>query len=235
MLQSGHLDRVGPEQLARLYEETAQHDTGAAWRDLSVLRRLRQLRWLGLLPRRGSGLRVLDFGSGSAFVASILRFHFGATTVAFAPLGRKPTYRVDHVAREWNDVAERAPYELVLATEVLEHLRSPGEDLARLAAMLAPDATIYVTTGLYRPDVHGPEWSYLAPESGLHVCFYAGPTIQLAATAAGCGLALCVGAEFEWVWVRGAMAQSALARARARTAAAALRGLVGAGFLSRIQ
>jgi hypothetical protein len=235
MLQSRHLDGLDSRQLAGLYEEASETDTGAAWRDLNVLRRVRQLGWLGLLPRRGVALKVLDFGSGSAFAASVLRFRHGSTAVAYAPVGRRPTYRVDHVACDWSQAVARGPFDLVLATEVLEHLRAPREELTRLGVALDRDAVVYVTTGLFRPGVHGPEWAYLAPESGLHVSFYSNSAMAMAAKTAGCSVALRVGAESEWLWVSGAVAQSAVRRARARMAAAALRGLVGAGVVSRIQ
>jgi SAM-dependent methyltransferase len=63
-------------------------------------------------------------------------------------------------------------FDLVIASEVLEHLTDPaavGRDFRRV---LNPAGAVVLTTELYDPAAHGPDWPYLASEYGQHVLFW---------------------------------------------------------------
>jgi SAM-dependent methyltransferase len=63
-------------------------------------------------------------------------------------------------------------FDAVTAFEVLEHLPDPLPTLRDLRRVLKPDGVMVVSTEIYRPGVHGPDWHYLSCEAGQHVMFW---------------------------------------------------------------
>jgi hypothetical protein len=235
MLQSSHLDGHTSEQLARLYAapDVKELDSGAAWRQWAVASRTLELARLACLSDRpGRPTRHLDFGGGSGFLAGVTATKLGWNSTTYEPYGA-PCYATERCVVSWPEVAERGPYEVITATEVLEHMLDPLEALHRLRSVLAPDfAALYVTTGRYVPGLHDSSWSYLAPQSGQHVCFWAEETIRFAAQLLGMNQVMCVGAPYEWLLVR---SSNRFARVRRRLMGGALQLGTTLRLLNRIE
>jgi hypothetical protein len=226
---------MSPVELDAFYRraETLELDPGSAWRQYCVFTRLLQLHRLRLVPRGLRGARALDFGGGSGFVPAALAHRLGWDTVCFEPYVT-PAFSPQRVQTDWSGVESKGPYRVVIATEVFEHLTRPAEEFNRLGrALCAERAVVYVTTGLYQPGVHDASWSYLAPQSGQHVCLYAKESILRAAHALGCDRVLNVGRPYEWLLIRGRT--SWLRRTTDRLRAAALRGAVARGMAVAIE
>jgi hypothetical protein len=62
--------------------------------------------------------------------------------------------------------------DVVLALEVVEHLVDVEAFVADVGTVLAEGGCVTLSTGIYRPGLHGPEWAYLAREWGQHVTLW---------------------------------------------------------------
>ncbi len=226
MLQSHHLDALTPLGLIKIadYASNADLDSGAAWRLSCITNRLEQLVKLSVLPRAYPNFKALDFGCGTGFLVSYLAHRFGWGTVGYDPY-TIPAYAQDKVFTQWEAIAQKGPYQLVIASEVFEHFTNPGEDLTRIRNVLAEEvAFLYVTTGLYVPGKTNSSWDYLAPQSGHHVSFYAQRTMQEVAKFMRASGVYRVGAGYEWLFVFGGGHQRWIRKANL-TAASMLLGL----------
>ena len=125
------------------------------------------LRFLGRLvaplrERVPAGGRGLDFGSGPSPVLTRLLEQAGYPMTRFDLY-----YAADRHALE-------RQYDFIAACEVLEHLREPGAELARLWSCLKPRGWLGIMTKL----VAGPEefsgWHY--KNDLTHICFYSAGT-----------------------------------------------------------
>jgi 2-polyprenyl-3-methyl-5-hydroxy-6-metoxy-1,4-benzoquinol methylase len=103
------------------------------------------VRWTGSVPAR-----VLDVGAARGFLGELLRRE-GHTVIGIerdpeaAGLARphySTLYRADVEALE--PISE-APFDVIIAGDVLEHLKDPPDVLRRLVAMLAPTGRIVAT------------------------------------------------------------------------------------------
>lgn len=65
-------------------------------------------------------------------------------------------------------------YDFITATEVFEHLFSPGMEIGRLFSLLKPNGTLGVMTRLYDDDTDFSTWYYRRDPT--HVCFYSRET-----------------------------------------------------------
>lgn len=205
MLQSRHLDSLTPSELEKITASASgmELDSGAAWRLSRIANRLEQLVRLRVLPRADHTFKALDFGCGTGFLVSYLAHRFGWSAVGYDPYCA-PAYAQSNVFPEWEAIVQRAPHQLVVASEVFEHFSNPREDLTRIRDVLAKDiAFLYVTTGLYMPGTTDSNWKYLAPQSGHHVSFYARRTIQEIALFMGASAVYQAGADYEWLFVFG--------------------------------
>ncbi len=205
MLQSDHLDSLTPPGLVKIanYDQSADLDSGAAWRLSCLANRLEQLVKLKILPRAHPNFKALDFGCGTGFLVSYMAHQFGWGAVGYDPFCT-PAYAPDKVFTDWKSVEQRGPYNLVVASEVFEHFTHPKEELTRIFDVLAKDiAFLYVTTGLYVPGKTTSDWNYLAPQSGHHVSFYARRTMQEIARLMKANGVFQVGANYEWLFVFG--------------------------------
>ncbi|MEJ7578387.1 MAG: class I SAM-dependent methyltransferase [Pyrinomonadaceae bacterium] len=205
MLQSRHLDVLTAPGLVEIadYDPNADLDSGAAWRMSCLASRLEQLVKLKVVPRARSSFRALDFGCGTGFLVSYMAHRFGWSAIGYDPFWT-PAYALDKVFTEWEQVAEKAPYNLIVASEVFEHFTDPKNELLRIRETLAKDiAFLYVTTGLYVPGKTTEGWNYLAPQSGHHVSFYARRTMQEVARLVGASGVYQIGANYEWLFVFG--------------------------------
>lgn len=110
------------------------------------------LRAIDLAPLAASRMRILDFGAGTARVARILSRHFGYV-VAYDPQPHciaeairentrcKPLAFTNMVLTSaWDQVLKLAPFDLVCAISVFEHLTVDDQQLAldRVLSVLKP-------------------------------------------------------------------------------------------------
>jgi glycosyltransferase involved in cell wall biosynthesis/SAM-dependent methyltransferase len=140
------LDVVG-YRLARLgfgASHLARWSTAYAWKDAPDASHRVALGAVEDLPKG----RVLDLGCGGGFLAAELRKEgqFVVGVDAAPPPGTEE--RVDRLVVADLDaglpaqVAEEAPYDVVLAADVLEHLRDPSRFLRELHEVCTPDTVL---------------------------------------------------------------------------------------------
>jgi SAM-dependent methyltransferase len=74
-----------------------------------------------------------------------------------------------------DETALSQTYDFVVCTEVLEHLRAPAADLARLDGLLKPGGLLGVMTGVLEEDASFEGWWYR--KDFTHICFYRPETL----------------------------------------------------------
>ncbi len=223
LLQSHHLDPISPSELEKRasYPPGIDLDPGAAWRLSCISRRIHNLLKLNILPAASPDFRALDFCSGTGFLVSYLAHRYGWRAVGYDPYCA-PAYAQGKVFRDWALVEQRGPYQLIIASEVFEHFTDPRDELHRLRDVLAAGcAFLYVTTGRYFPEKTTAKWTYLAPQSGHHVSFYARQTMEKIATLIGASGLYQAGSEYEWLFAFGS-GHLGWQRAKLRAASALL-------------
>jgi len=236
MLQSYHLDSMSPEELREFYnsKRDLDLDPGAAWRQHCIVNRIEHLVKLRIFPYLSKGFKVLDYGCGSGFTASYLRYRFGWDTVCYDPY-TMPPFSPNKFFRDWEEVVRNGAYHLVIASEVFEHFRNPKEQITQIGDILVEDyAFVFLTTGLYVPTKRDQAWQYLAPQSGQHVCFYSRGSIEEVGRLLKACRIYQVGAEYEWLFVR-SHRRSGLSHAHLSAASALLRTAVSLGILRKIE
>lgn len=67
-------------------------------------------------------------------------------------------------------------YDFIVCTEVLEHLRRPAEDLARLDSLLKPGGVLGAMTGVLEDDASFKGWWYRGDFT--HIAFYRPETLE---------------------------------------------------------
>ena len=158
-------------------------------------------------------------GSGPNFVPAFLAFRRGWRATGYEPFS-SPSYRPGLSLARWDEVAQRGPYRIVSASEVIEHFTDPVADLERIAAVMDQRlSALYVTTTPYLPGRHAADWPYLAPHTAQHCSFYSRAALRRVGGIIGARLILNFGGANEWLFLRGA---GPLRSARARLATAAL-------------
>jgi len=119
----------------------------------------------------------LDFGAGPGPTLSVMLTERGYDMAIYDPF-----YAADPapLQRQWD---------FVCATEVVEHLFTPGEVLAALWAMLVPGGYLGIMTKLVRDPAAFARWHY--KNDPTHVCFFSRDTFVWWAQR--------YSAELEWV------------------------------------
>ena len=115
-----------------------------------------------LCERLPSGCHGLDFGCGPGPTLSIMLTEAGHQ-VSLYDLYYQPDTGV------WD-----ARYDFITATEVVEHLRAPGPELARLWSSLLAGGTLGVMTKLVLDRESFAAWHYKSDPT--HICFFSRPT-----------------------------------------------------------
>lgn len=196
----GSLQTEKPYWLGEAYAHNLSHlDTGAAQRNTNNLAACYAVAKL-------FGLRkVLDMGGGDGLLCRLLR-DYGINCFV------KDKYAAPSYAQGFSEPDFDQP-DLVIASELLEHLADPGAELDEIFGPRPP--VLLVTTAIYSGQ--GTEWWYLAPEAGQHVFFYSRSALELIATRYGYALLLSGGfilfirkerfsatsAFFAWLLLRG--------------------------------
>ncbi len=119
--------------------------------------------------------RLLDYGAGSGTLAALLGDR--ARTESFDPFSATP----DHATRP----TER--FDVVFASEVIEHVTRPIETIAAMRDLLRPGGFMLFSTMVTPPDIDTvrASWWYISPRNG-HVSIFT--PAALAAACAQTGL-----------------------------------------------
>jgi len=115
-----------------------------------------------LLQRLPAGARGLDFGCGPGPALAAMLREAGCRVALYDPF-----YHPDASAL-------RGSYQFITATEVVEHLHRPGEELRRLWALLQPGGILGIMTKLVRDAEAFAGWHYR--NDPTHVCFFSEAT-----------------------------------------------------------
>lgn len=114
-----------------------------------------------LLPPGSSGL---DFGCGSGPLLADMFKSAGHNMALYDP----------HYAPDAAVLAD--VYGFITASEVLEHLHRPGEDLDKLVSILKPGGILGLMTGMVRDRTAFSSWHYIRDLT--HVCFFSRATFN---------------------------------------------------------
>jgi SAM-dependent methyltransferase len=142
-------------------------DGGRFVRNFSVYSYLCALRDAGLIS---AGARLLDFGGGYGLLTQML-VSGGYDAWQADPYVAAPFFAPDRYIPDLGGIPP-ASFDVVTAFEVFEHLTDPRSVLRDLRRVLRDDGCVVLSTGVYEPGAHGPDWHYLAAESGQHVTFW---------------------------------------------------------------
>ena len=115
-----------------------------------------------LVNRLQPGMRGLDFGCGPGPALAMMLQEQGLSMSLYDPF-----FSPDR------SVLDRR-YDFITATEVVEHLRRPGEELEMLWSMLRPGGVLGVMTKLVLDVEAFSRWHY--KNDPTHVCFFSAAT-----------------------------------------------------------
>src|SRR5581483_6430609 len=123
--------------------------SSAAWRR-GTQARLRAILLPKERPGGGAGLRVLDYGCGAGSLLRVAR-QFGMSGAGIEPDQQARRTARNLAGAEVYASAEQllsarasASFDLIILWTVIEHLRWPWQDLARLGAMLSEGGRLLV-------------------------------------------------------------------------------------------
>lgn len=171
-----------PEAYAREEQppDADDRDTGRFRRNYSAFLYTRALMESAVLP---FSPELLDYGGGYGLLTQMFAdAGFSASTAdAYVP---RPFFAPDHVVEDLAAVAE-GRYDVVLALEVFEHLTNPLDVADQLRRVLRDGGTMIISTEVFRPDVHGPDWGYLAQQGGQHITFWSQEALRRLAVHMG--------------------------------------------------
>ena len=106
----------------------------------------------------------LDFGCGPGPALAKMLREAGYPVAVYDPFYAADTAVLQH------------SYDFITATEVVEHMHKPGDDLSRLWNMLRPGGTLAVMTKLVLDAAAFTTWHY--KNDPTHVCFFSRETWQ---------------------------------------------------------
>jgi 2-polyprenyl-3-methyl-5-hydroxy-6-metoxy-1,4-benzoquinol methylase len=132
-----------------------------------------------LMRRLSPGASGLDYGAGPGPTLSVMLEERGMQMCIYDP----------HFAPDPAPLART--FDFITCTETAEHFFRPGEEFARLDALLRPGGSLAVMTQLLRDDSAFEAWSYVRDPT--HVSFYRTQTMAWIAERHGWRLAIFPG------------------------------------------
>jgi SAM-dependent methyltransferase len=165
---------VPPHQYLSAAEERAQYELHRNAPDDSGYRRFLGRLYEPLQPRLAAHSHGLDFGCGPGPTLSVM----------FAEAGHRVELYDPFFAPD-RSVLTRC-YDFITATEVVEHLHRPGDELHRLWRLLRPGGYLGVMTKLVSDREAFSRWHY--KNDPTHVSFFSRPTFQWLADVWGAGI-----------------------------------------------
>ena len=155
-------------------------------RQLRKLEKRWNLQWPMIQPVFQPGCRVLEVGCGLGLVGGRLKSR-GAQVWAVEPDPEQAAYARDHhgltvFSGRFEEAAlAEAPFDLILASHVIEHFPEPLAFLRRVRACAHPDTWLFLET----PNVLAPKVSYRRMFSPAHNFYFAPQTLGWLLTKAG--------------------------------------------------
>lgn len=146
------------------HEEKAQYDLHRNSPEDPDYRQFLSRLFIPMQAQLAPGSHGLDFGSGPGPTLSVMFEEVGHSMAIY-----------DHYYALEPSVLQR-PYDFITATEVLEHLHHPKQELDRLWALLKPGGILGVMTKLLGDREAFPGWHY--KNDPTHVCFFSRPTFR---------------------------------------------------------
>jgi 2-polyprenyl-3-methyl-5-hydroxy-6-metoxy-1,4-benzoquinol methylase len=164
-----------------VWKDSASHLSSAAEREryalhTNTLADTGYVSWMGQMVEvvrtlAPAGAEVLDFGCGEHQVLCRLLDNEGFCATPYDPLyGSGVT-------------ALAQSYAVVVASEVVEHLRSPAAEFLRLRGCVRAGGSVVVRTRLYPQQEHFAQWWY--GMDATHLCFYSLRTLAYCAELLG--------------------------------------------------
>jgi len=155
---------VSPNYFLSAEEEKARYDTHENSPDDPGYRNFLSRLFDPLHPLLAQGSCGLDFGSGPGPTLSLMFEEHGYAMSLYDVF-----YAKHHEALHQT-------YDFITATEVLEHLHCPGQDLNRLWDCLNPGGYLGIMTKLAPTKEHFANWYY--KKDPTHVSFYSRSTFE---------------------------------------------------------
>lgn len=149
---------VPPEQHLSASAEKAEYDLHQNSPDDDGYRSFLGRLAVPLLERLSPGSVGLDFGCGPGPTLSLMFNETGHRMRVYDPFYAPDPHIFDH------------QYDFITATEVLEHLHRPGEELDRLWGVLRSGGWLGIMTKMVIDREAFSRWHY--KEDPTHVCFY---------------------------------------------------------------
>ena len=153
--ESHRLDRAAEK---RVYDQHENDPADPQYREF--LSRL----YRPMIARVPEGAEGLDFGAGPGPTLSVMFEEVGHNMWIYDPFYAPQA------------AALQRTYDFITASEVVEHLYRPGEELARLWACLRPGGWLGVMTKRVRDREPFASWHY--KNDPTHVCFYSEATFR---------------------------------------------------------
>lgn len=116
-----------------------------------------------LIPFLKSGMKGLDYGCGDGSPVTSLLSPVGVEVDEYDPLFRP------------NSSVLKNRYDVIVASEVVEHLHAPARDFKRLHERLNPFGLLAIRTNFVPVECYGDWWYHRDP---THVGFYSNPVFK---------------------------------------------------------
>jgi SAM-dependent methyltransferase len=115
-----------------------------------------------LFPFLKAGMHALDYGCGPGPAMDHILKEFGISCDNFDPIF-------------FPDGIKRGQYDLITATECVEHFHNPGQEFEKIMAILKSGGFLTIMTEIYKNEEQFTNWYYL--NDPTHISFYKSETM----------------------------------------------------------